>query len=87
MRYTFKCKECGFVFSEQLRVKDYTEKMELQTIKCPDCGTNNVIRQYVPVGVHYKSAGFYSIDQDLDDPAVADVMDTSRGKNFKKKKK
>jgi putative FmdB family regulatory protein len=62
MRYTFKCKECGFVFSEQLKIKDYTEKMELQTIKCPECGTNNVIRQYAPIGIHYKSAGFYSID-------------------------
>jgi len=62
MTYTFKCKECGFVFTEQLKVKDYTERMELQTIKCPDCGTTNIVRQYVPIGVHYKSAGFYSID-------------------------
>jgi putative FmdB family regulatory protein len=28
MTYNFKCKECGFVFAEQLKVKDYTEKME-----------------------------------------------------------
>lgn len=85
MTYNFKCKECGFVFAEQLKVKDYTEKMEQKEVQCPECKTNNVVRMYSPIGVHYKQMGFYTNEQPLDDPAVADVMDTCRSKKKKKK--
>lgn len=84
MRYNFKCKDCGFVFSEKMKVDEYVKKIEKKDIPCPDCNSNEVVRTYSPPGVHYKSAGFYTIDKDLDDPAVADVMDTTRSKKNKK---
>jgi putative FmdB family regulatory protein len=55
--YVYFCSLCG---DKEIKQK-ITEK-PLQN--CPDCGSMEFKKKFVPAGVHFKGNGFYSTDKD-----------------------
>lgn len=53
--YTYKCKNCGFIFNEL--VSSFT------TIICPSCKSKNVDKQSIyENNFQFKGSGFYETD-------------------------
>ncbi len=54
--YTFRCQECGLVFTLQYRFSD-----DLSSVKCPR-GHGRVVRVFRPPAIVFKGSGFYATD-------------------------
>jgi len=55
--YHYRCKECGYDFSEHQSFSD-----EPITI-CPQCGKNTVRKVYSAPPINFKGKGFYRTDK------------------------
>ncbi len=54
--YTYRCKNCGFVFDQQQKFSDSA------LTKCPECGKKTLNKVFQPVGIVFKGSGFYATD-------------------------
>ncbi len=54
--YTFRCQECGLVFTRRYRFSD-----DLSAVKCPR-GHGRVVRVFRPPAIVFKGSGFYATD-------------------------
>ena len=60
MTYNFHCRSCHTHFDLQMTLKEYEEKK----VKCPNCKSPKVRRNYTPVEIRFKGSGFYITDKD-----------------------
>ncbi|MCZ7551287.1 MAG: FmdB family transcriptional regulator [Anaerolineae bacterium UTCFX2] len=54
--YTYRCKNCGFVFDQQQKFSDQP------LTRCPECEKKALQKVYQPVGIVFKGSGFYATD-------------------------
>lgn len=54
--YTYRCKNCGIQFEIQ---QSFTDQ---PLTRCPECSKKTLYKVYHPVGIVFKSSGFYATD-------------------------
>lgn len=58
MRYQYKCKKCGKYFEMVISINS----VATTEIKCPDCNSSEVSRQWNTPALKFNGTGFYQTD-------------------------